>query len=143
MASIWDAKATDTQPTQTDYPVLEPGIYEFEVVNSKLKEYFPKPTSKIGHCAQLDVRLQINDRFNVFESLFFDPNTAWKVAKFAKSIGLYHADGVGPAELDKNCVGKIGEAEIVVEEYNGRKRNRVKTFIEKKEPVVSADDLPF
>ena len=139
--SIFDQKVYDTQPEQTEYPVLDPGVYEYEVVKTTLKEYHPKPTSKIGHCAQLDVQLRIKDKYNVFESLFFDPSTAWKAARFAKSVGLY-VDGISPIELDKKAVGCIGEAEFIIEEYNGKKRNRVRTYIEKKS-VVKDDDLPF
>ena len=139
--SIFDQKVFDTPQEPREFPVLDPGIYEFEVVKTTLKEYHPKPTSKIGHCAQLDVQLRINDKYTVFESLFFDPTTSWKAAKFAKSIGLYNEkEGVSPIELDKKAAGMIGNAELMVEEYNGRKRNRVRTYIEK---VVKPDDLPF
>ena len=142
--SIFDQKYFDTPQEQTDYPVLDPGTYEFEVVKTTLKEYTPRPTSRIGHCAQLDVQLRINDKYNVFESLFFDPTTLWKATQFAKAIGIYDAkNGISPIEADKKAVGMIGQSEFIIEEYNGKKRNRVRRFIEKKPVQIKPEELPF
>lgn len=142
--SIYDQRYFDTPQEQTEHPVLDPGTYEFEVVKTTLKEYLPKPTSRIGHCAQLDVQLRINDKYTVFESLFFDPTTLWKATQFAKSIGIYDTkNGISPIEADRKSVGMIGEAELIVEEYNGKKRNRVRRFIEKKTPQIKSEELPF
>ena len=142
MSDFWNTPVSDTQ-VDNDFPVLDPGTYEFEVVKVTPKEYIPKPTSKIGRCGQIDLQLRVNENVYVFESLFTDPSTSWKIGQFAKSIGIYY-QGITPGEVIKKCVGMIGEAELNVEEYNGRRRNRVRRYIEKKEePVVSPDDLPF
>lgn len=149
-ASIWDTPIKEEESQEREYPVLEPGKYDFEVIDVQPKEYIPRATSKIGRCAQIDIRLRVegDQDVNVFEKLFSDPKTAWKMNQFAKSIGIY-SDGMTPGDIIKRAKGCIGKAEFDLEEYNGKKRNTVKAYIEQKQeaaPSASAidnEDLPF
>jgi hypothetical protein len=154
MADIWDVKLDDVDETAGDYPVLPAGTYEFQVESVKGSEFLPKPGGKIGHCAQIALVLRVDqpDReYKVFENLYTDPTTIWKITTFAKSIGLWH-EGMTLPELMRNATGEIGNAELYVHEYNGKKSNRVKKFIFKKGTVpaapapsveIDSDDLPF
>ncbi|MBQ9046780.1 MAG: hypothetical protein IJ120_02660 [Solobacterium sp.] len=139
MADMWDN--TLPEETEQEHIVLKPGTYTFQVVTATGKIYEPKPTSRIGRCAQIDLRLRCeSDRdVTVFDSLYADPSTAWKLTAFAKCIGVYHQN-MTPRELLKECEGGIGQVNLIVEEYNGKKRNRVKQYIP---AVVAPDDLPF
>lgn len=146
---IWDVELKDE--VTTEYSLLPAGTYAFEVVDCKAKEYVPKQGSKMPNCGQLDVRLRVeSDKdYTVFDSMFTAESAVWRMTQFAKSIGIFHK-GLQPLELAKACVGQIGNCEIVIDEYNHKKRNKVKTYLEatKQEPQqvgLSFDekDLPF
>lgn len=148
--SIWDTPIqAEAQQGDRDFPVLAPGVYEFEVTDATGKEYKAKPGGKIGNCAQISVRLRCESKeadVNVFEELFSDPKMAWKMEAFCKCIGIYRK-GITPGEVIKEAAGNIGKCELYVDEYNGKKRNKVRKWIEK--PAASkpargnSDDLPF
>lgn len=146
MADIWGTTLTAGEEQTGEYPVLPAGTYTFEVENIVGKEYTPKPTSKIGHCAQIDLRLRCEGPatdVRVFESLFSDPNTIWKMTQFAKCIGVYY-EGMTPRDLLKAAEGGIGKANLIIEEYNGKKRNRVKAYLaQEKTEAPNTDNLPF
>ena len=96
MASIWDT-AMKSEVTN-EYPVVQPGEYEFQVEKATGKEYTPKPTSKIGRCAEIDLQLRVDTptgEVRVFDRLYSDPTTIWKMTAFAKCIGVF-SEGMTP-----------------------------------------------
>lgn len=147
---IWNVAFTGKEDTSGggDYPVANPGKYEFEVVKATLKEYTPKAGSKIPRCAELDVQLKFEGiaegkDVNVFDRLYFAEKTIWKAAAFAKCIGVFK-EGMTPKDLMNACAKEIGMAEIGVREYNGKKQNDIKKYYEKEEAdVINSDGLPF
>lgn len=149
--SIWDTELVDDGQDHS-YPVADPGVYQFEVVDFKANEYKPKPTSKIGECAEFQLRLRVEAKVdgkdkdvNVFDRLYSDKSTIWKIVQFAKSVGIY-TDGMTLKEFYKKAPGTIGTVEIGQRTYNGKLQNEVKSYVvpEKEEtPVINDDDLPF
>ncbi|MGN1389405.1 MAG: hypothetical protein ACI4WR_07130 [Bulleidia sp.] len=140
--SIWDAALPEDAG---GYKVAKPGKYTFQVEKVTAKEFNPKPTSKIKKCAEIDLQLRVetpDGDVTVFDRLFSDPSTIWKMTAFAKAIGVFKS-GMTPGMLMRQCQDGIGQAEICVREYNGKESNEVKSYIEK-EPVQTDDDsLPF
>jgi len=142
--SVWDTQMNSDDDKGMDFPVLPEGRYWYEVTKAVGKEYNPKPGGKIGKCAQIELTMRVEapkgqKDVTVFESLFSDPKMIWKMTQFAKSADIFH-EGMTPGELIRKCEGAAGYADFVVEEYNGRKRNRVKNFVVSEK---STTDLPF
>lgn len=149
MASIWDETINDnTSSERREYPVLPEGRYQFEVVKVTGNEFQPRVGSKIGKCAEIDVQLRVEGKdqdVNVFDRLYSDPRTIWKMTAFAKCIGIFEA-GMTPGQILRKSEGCIGQADITLrpatDEYPAR--NEVKSYIV---PAAKAapekDDLPF
>jgi len=143
--NIWNAAMTDsTQQDVNEYPVADAGTYEFEVVSAKGKEHLAVPGGKIGHCAEIDLQMRFEAKVNgvskdvmVFDRLYADPSTIWKMTAFAKAVGIYQ-DGMTAGDMLKMISGNIGKAEIGIREYKGKKQNEVKKYIAQK-----GSDLPF
>lgn len=147
MASIWDAPLKDTQQEKTEYPTLPAGEYTFQVVKATGKEYTPRPGAKIGKCAEIDLQLRVESTerdVTVFDRLYSDPQTVWKMTAFAKSIGVFKA-GMTPGELLRNAQDGIGKAFVkLAPASNGYPaRNEIGKYIEAPKKDVEADDLPF
>lgn len=144
MTDIWDTPLED-KPMEGDYPVLEAGTYNFEVIDAEAKEYTPSATSKIGRCAEVTLKLRVEGKIDgkdkdvtVFDRLYSDPKTQWKIVSFAKCIGIWK-DGMNIRDIINKCATEIGQCELGINEYNGKKSNRVQKYIEKEKK----DDLPF
>ncbi len=149
--SIWDAKMDDSE-RKSEFPVAQPGEYTFQVEKVVGKEYEPKPGGKIGRCAEIDVRLRVETPegdVRVFDRLFADPLTIWKMTAFAKSIGVFKT-GMNPGQLLRVAEGEIGQAYIKLIPANGQypEKNEVGRYIEKETEVPQMkssdnEDLPF
>lgn len=144
MANIWDEELKDEKQDVKEYPTLPAGEYEFEVVKATGKEYSPKPGSKIGKCAEIDLQLRVEGNgteVTVFERLYSDPKTVWKMTAFAKCIGIF-ASGMTPGQVLRNCEGKVGKAAFLYRAAAGSypARNEVKNYIV---PEVMEEVLPF
>lgn len=140
--SIWDAELPEDAGS---YKVAKPGKYTFQVEKVTAKEFTPKPTSKIkSKCAEIDLQMRVetpDGDVTVFDRLYSDPSTIWKMTAFAKSIGVFKS-GMTPGMLMRQCQDGIGQVEVGVREYNGKEQNEVKSYIEKEE-APSNDELPF
>lgn len=142
--NMWDQGLPETQE-QTEYKVLPAGTYDFEVVKATGKDYIPKQGSKMPKCPMIELRLRVEGKdydATVFENIYGSPNTLWKATQFAKSIGVY-TSGMTFGQLLKKSEGCIGKAEVKVEEYNGKQRNKINKFVETALPEITNDDLPF
>lgn len=148
MASIWDEKIKDNNNNQeNEYPTLPEGTYEFQVVRVTGKEYLPKPGSKIGRCAEIDLQLRVegDHDVHVFDRLYSDPKTIWKMTAFAKCIGVFE-EGMTPGQLLRKCDGGIGNAHIILRPAsNGyAERNEVGKYLPKEnKEQKDTEDLPF
>ena len=149
MASIWDEALNENSTSSNEYPTIPAGIYDFEVVGVRGKEYEPKPGAKMKKCAEIIVQLRVEGKERevmVFEHLYSDPIAVWKMTAFAKCIGVFET-GMTPGKLLKKAEGGIGRADFRLREAaNGfPARNEVKTFIEKKTEKKKLDfeELPF
>ena len=140
--SIWDATLPEDAGGNK---VATPGKNTFQVEKVTAKEFTPKPTSKIkSKCAEIDLQMRVetpDGDVTVFDRLYSDPSTIWKMTAFAKSIGVFKS-GMTPGMLMRQCQDGIGQVEVGVREYNGKEQNEVKSYIEKEE-APSNDELPF
>lgn len=140
--SIWDTPLTGD--TSGGFRILPPGEYEFTVKSAIGAEHKPKPGGKIGHCAEIKLTLIVEGKDTkgressvlVFDNLYSDPKTQWKMNAFAKTTEMWH-DGMTPWELTQSA-GAIGRCRLIIGQDNkGRDRNEVDRYIVPETPVVN------
>ena len=153
--NVWTKPLSGETSEGGGYSLMPPGEHEFTVEASTGHEYKPGPDSKIGHCAQIKLTLIIEGtdtkgksaRVKVFDNLFSDPKTEWKMTGFAKAIGSWR-EGITPWDLTQSA-GAIGRAVLGIEkDRNGIDRNKVIRYLEPEpdpdqEPDLSPGELPF
>ena len=106
---------------ESGFIVLEPGNYDFSVVN------FTRKTSRNGNL-MAEVVLRIND-CDIKDYLTLTEKSMYKIRNFFKSLGMQKTSW-------NQITGKVGSAEIITENYtdkNGKSRqtNKVNKYIEK------------
>ena len=109
--------------TPTERPDhVEPGDYEVEVVDAV------ETTSKNGH-EMIELKLKTSEGSYLYDFLVFIPSAFWKIDAFRAATG----EAVTPDEdvelTSDDLVGRTGHARLSVEEYNGRKRNKVAAWL--------------
>lgn len=105
--------------TPTERPDhVEPGDYEVEVVNAS------ETVSNNGH-EMIELKLRTSEGSYLYDFLVFTEKAFWKIDAFRAATG----DEVIPDEdvefTADDTIGRTGMARLAVEEYNGRKRNKV------------------
>ena len=101
---------------------VEPGDYRVEVVDAV------ETTSKRGH-EMIELKLRTEAGSYLYDFLVFIPSAFWKIDAFRAATG----ENVTPEEdveiTADDLVGRTGTARLSVEEYNGRKRNKVAAWL--------------
>ncbi len=110
------------EPTsRPDY--VEPGDYIVEVLNAE------ESVSKQGN-ELIELKLKVEPSGAIlYDNLVFTPNAFWKIDAFRASTG----ETVKPDEdvdvLADDLIGRKGRVRLAVDEYNGRKRNKVAAWL--------------
>jgi hypothetical protein len=126
---------------------VEPGEYTVEVVNAE-----ETVSQKGSDMIELKLRVQPSGA-TMFDHLVFMESAFWKIDSFRAATG----ESVTPdEEVDINAddlIGRTGRARLTVEEFNGRKRNKVAAWLPPKptSPTPAAatakpkddDNIPF
>lgn len=102
---------------------VQSGEYNVEVINAE------ECVSSKGN-DMIELRLKsLPDGAIFFDHLVFAENSAWKIDAFRASIGEEIIPGQEVDLHADDLIGKQGRARLIVEEYNGRKRNKVAAWI--------------
>ena len=129
--NIWEKKLGGEEDLESgDYPVLPEGTYDFEVASCEGKAHEAKPGGKIGYCAEIDLRMVVKHegrQISVFDRLYSDPKTAWRMRQFARCIGITE-DEISPSDVLREGRDGAGRFYVGIREYNGRQQNEVKTY---------------
>ena len=109
--------------TPTERPDhVEPGDYEIEIIDAV------ETLSKSGH-EMIELKLKTSAGSYLYDFLVFIPNAYWKIDSFRAATG----EAVTPDEETEitadDLVGRTGTARLVIEEYNGKKRNKVVAWL--------------
>lgn len=126
------------EPTaRPDY--VEPGDYTVEVLNAE------ESVSKQGN-ELIELKLKVEPSGAIlYDNLVFTANAFWKIDAFRASTG----ETVTPDEdveiIADDLIGRTGRARLTVDEYNGRKRNKVAAWLlpEAQEKGGKSDGNPF
>lgn len=127
----WDDEIID--PGEPEFILLTPGIYDFTVTGFERGHF--DGSDKMDACSMAKLTLRCTNGIqetSVFTNLFLSSAVAFKLSKFAKSIGDMPAgDSKGQKfHVDwNNIIGKSGKCRIKTRVYNGKDYNEVDDFI--------------
>jgi hypothetical protein len=100
---------------------VEPGDYPVEIIDAT------ETISQSGN-DMIELKLRTQPGSIVYDHLVFTPSAFWKIDQFRVAIG----ESVESGEVEVNgedLIGRAATVRIVVEEYNGRKRNKVGAWL--------------
>lgn len=127
--------------TPTERPdFVEPGDYKVEVIDAT------ETVSKGGH-EMIELKLRTEAGSYFYDFLVFIPNAFWKIDAFRAATGEEVTPGDDVEITGDDLIGRAGTARLSVEEYNGRKRNKVAAWLtpkpgEKPAATPSAKSAP-
>jgi hypothetical protein len=111
---------------------VEPGDYLVEVIDAS------ETISRSGR-DMIELKLRTSAGSIVYDHLVFTPNAFWKIDSFRVATG----ETIMPnQEVDVSAddlIGHTARVRLAVEEYNGRKRNKVAAWLA---PVSGAASAP-
>ncbi|WP_314951385.1 hypothetical protein [Lancefieldella parvula] len=127
----WDDEIID--PGEPEFVLLTPGVYDFTITGFERGHF--DGSEKMDACSMAKLTLNCTNgvqETTVFTNLFLSSAVAFKLSKFAKSIGDMPAgDSKGQKfHVDwNNIIGKSGKCRIKTRVYNGKDYNDVDDFI--------------
>lgn len=127
----WDDEIID--PGEPEFVLLTPGIYDFTVTGFERGHF--DGSEKMDACSMAKLTLRCSNgvqETTVFTNLFLSSAVAFKLSKFAKSIGDMPAGSTSGQKFHvdwNNIIGKSGKCKIKTRVYNSRDYNEVDDFI--------------
>ena len=127
----WDDEIID--PGEPEFILLTPGIYDFTVTGFERGHF--DGSEKMDACSMAKLTLRCSNgvqETTVFTNLFLSSAVAFKLSKFAKSIGDMPAGSTSGQKFHvdwNNIIGKSGKCRIKTRVYNGKDYNEVDDFI--------------
>ena len=101
---------------------VEAGDHEVEVVDAT------ETLSRSNH-EMIELKLRTESGSYLYDFLVFIPSAFWKIDAFRAATG----EAVTPEQdveiVADDLIGRTGKARLTVEEYNGRKRNKVAAWL--------------
>lgn len=127
----WDDEIID--PGEPEFVLLTPGVYDFTITGFERGHF--DGSEKMDACSMAKLTLRCTNGIQettVFTNLFLSSAVAFKLSKFAKSIGDMPAGSTSGQKFHvdwNNIIGKSGKCKIKTRVYNGRDYNEVDDFI--------------
>jgi len=104
---------TSTPKTGNGYALLEPGEYDFEVVDAKER------ISQSGN-EMIELKLRLQGEVHVFDNLVFTEKALWKIDQFLKAVGAHPGEDKDITVEADDCLGHRGRCQLKIETYTGR-----------------------
>ena len=139
----WDDEIVD--PGEPEFVLLTPGIYDFTITGFERGHF--DGSEKMDACSMAKLTLKCSNgvqETTVFTNLFLSSAVAFKLSKFAKSIGDMPAGSTTGQKFHvdwNNIIGKSGKCKIKTRVYNGKDYNEVDDFIVP-DPAVAPAPAP-
>jgi phage protein len=127
----WDDEIID--PGEPEFVLLTPGVYDFTITGFERGHF--DGSEKMDACSMAKLTLRCSNgvqETTVFTNLFLSSAVAFKLSKFAKSIGDMPAESTTGQKFHvdwNNIIGKSGKCRIKTRVYNGKDYNDVDDFI--------------
>ncbi len=107
--------------------LVSAGTYTVRVIEAT------EDTSKSGNdMVKLKLRIVLNSGHDgpaLFDYLVLSEGASWKIDQFLGAMGKHPGEGKEISLNADEMVGWEGEADLSVEEYNGKKSNKVAAYI--------------
>ena len=127
----WDDEIID--PGEPEFVLLTPGVYDFTITGFERGHF--DGSEKMDACSMAKLTLRCSNgvqETTVFTNLFLSSAVAFKLSKFAKSIGDMPAGSTSGQKFHvdwNNIIGKSGKCRIKTRVYKGKDYNEVDDFI--------------
>lgn len=127
----WDDEIID--PGEPEFVLLTPGVYDFTITGFERGHF--DGSEKMDACSMAKLTLRCTNgvqETTVFTNLFLSSAVAFKLSKFAKSIGDMPAGSTSGQKFHvdwNNIIGKHGKCRIKTRVYNDKDYNEVDDFI--------------
>lgn len=127
----WDDEIID--PGEPEFVLLTPGVYDFTITGFERGHF--DGSEKMDACSMAKLTLRCTNgvqETTVFTNLFLSSAVAFKLSKFAKSIGDMPAGSTSGQKFHvdwNNIIGKSGKCRIKTRVYNSKDYNEVDDFI--------------
>jgi hypothetical protein len=136
--------------TPTERPdFVEPGDYQVEILDAV------ETVSKGGH-EMIELKLRTEAGSYLYDFLVFIQTAFWKIDAFRAATGEQVTPDEDVEITGDDLIGRTGTARLTVEEYNGKKRNKVAAWLApkpgekpaaksapKSQRSASDDNIPF
>ena len=140
-------KAKNT-PIDSGFEPLPAGVYEFQIEGVTIEAF--KGSEKVKPCDKLHIQMRIDladgHTRKVWDDIFLDETHTYsmnKLTMLVDSTQVLMPESAGPKQIADKLVSGIGKAEIVVQEWNGKKSNKVNRYIKPEAPELTEEELPF
>jgi hypothetical protein len=104
---------------------VEAGDYEVEVIDAI------ETVSKTGH-EMIELKLKTSAGSILYDFLVFIPNSFWKIDAFRAATGDIVITDDEVEIIGDDLIGRTGSARLIVEEFKGKKRNKVAAWLTRK-----------
>ena len=127
----WDDEIID--PGEPEFVLLTPGVYDFTITGFERGHF--DGSEKMDACSMAKLTLRCSNgvqETTVFTNLFLSSAVAFRLSKFAKSIGDMPAESTAGQKFHvdwNNIIGKRGKCKIKTRVYNSKDYNEVDDFI--------------
>ena len=112
--------------TPTERPDhVEPGDHPVEVIDAV------ESLSRSGH-EMIELKLRTSAGSYLYDFLVFIPSAFWKIDSFRAATGEAVTPEADVEIVADDLIGRTGTARLIVEEYNGKKRNKVAAWLASK-----------
>jgi hypothetical protein len=109
--------------TPTERPdFVDPGDFAVEVIDAV------ESLSRSGH-EMIELKLRTSAGSYLYDFLVFIPNAFWKIDSFRAATGEVVTPEDDVEITADDLIGRTGNARLSVEEYNGKKRNKVVAWL--------------
>jgi len=110
-----------SQPSER-LELVPAGDYEVEVIDAL------ETVSKSGH-EMIELKLRTSPGSLVYDFLVFTPSAFWKIDAFRIATGETLVPDEDVNLTGDDLIGRTGRVRLVIEEFNGRKRNKLAAWL--------------
>ena len=132
----------DAQVQESEFVLLDPGVYDYQVVNFERGRFDGSKQMAACNVAKLTLRCTNGIQTgNVFVNLMLNTKVLWRVSQFFKSCGLLPADAKQgdnfSMALFNQVMGRTGKVKLKHRTWQDKTYNDVDEFL-KPEPAPVA-----